>query len=430
MTQSRQTSVGEWIDYDHADFSFNLGETGLPSEYLNTKRKETDMAEEFYNKKLSSLFGWAREKIEGEVGLEVEVEGKNLVSSLFNYWTTHTDQSLRNVDSHPPIEYVLKRPVSRHEVGKVLNYLAGHLKSSNSEVVDSTRTSVHVHLNVRDYSMRQLYCFIILYMIFEEVLVDWCGADRVGNLFCLRAKDSDYFLEMLIEPLKSGDVRTWREELRYTACNLSSVRKFGSLEFRSLRGTVDPTIIQNWVRILLKIKDKASDFDNAIEIIEDFVRVGNPTRFFEKVFDEPDFAGIFGIVNALDSKLWDGVRMARDVAKSCDWKAPRKKKPEEPEEDSSDGDITERAHGICRGQVVQIAGMPARSTKSWYNDHSAPRSIRMTNQVDGRAPFMALIPAGHTLYYLDSLNISTWIRLDVRPGAPQMGGVGIVNINL
>lgn len=294
---------------------------------IKSSKKEKKYMELFHNAPLAQIVSFRNGLKEGLIGLEVEVEGKNLLGSTFKYWSCHQDGSLREVEGHPAVEYVLRQPLSIEETRKALEFLYYKLQDNKSEVIMSNRCSVHVHFNCQQYTIRQLYCFILLYMIFEEVLIDWASPERAGNLFCLRAKDSEYIIRMLEFALEHKTLSDWKEDMRYSACNISAIPKFGSLEFRALKGTIDPELIMLWVNLLNNIRVKAEGYKNPIDIVEEFSELG-PLLFFSKIFDDHQLNVLLSPIPSLSNKLWDGLRMMRDVAYKIDWSdtAPKKKR--------------------------------------------------------------------------------------------------------
>lgn len=297
--------------------------------YILQSKKEPEMTpkdiEFFYNRRISQVVNFKSGLLKGDIGLEIECEGTHLFNSPFSYWTCHADGSLRETGGHPPIEYVLKAPLPVPEVKEALEYLSSKLKEAGSKLVKSNRTSVHVHVNCQQLTIRELYCFLCMYLIFEELLVDWSGPERAGNLFCLRAKDSGFYINMLEGAIKNQSFKQWREDFRYSACNVASITKFGSLEFRSMQGTVNVEEIQTWVEILMMIKNVSLEYDNPIDIVEEFTTIG-PLPFFKKIFKHDEFRKLFERVDGLSGKLWDGLRLMRDVAYCCEWKPYIKKK--------------------------------------------------------------------------------------------------------
>lgn len=286
------------------------------------KPKKAEDVNKFYNIPfIDFIKNWKRiEKTDGLIGLEIEAEGMNLFDKPISWWATHQDGSLRPYKDHPPVEYVLRKPIPREDVPKALTYLTTKLKAAGSYIHESTRTSVHVHVNCQELTLKQIYQYVCLFLVFEEILVEFSGPDRPGNLFCLSAKQAEYFVTCLEDALQSENFNeVFSDNLRYTSCNTASLGKFGSLEFRSLRGTVDQGLIQMWVDILLMIRDKALEYKDPRSIVEDFQRLG-PHEFCRKVFgSRMDIYAIFQDRQDLHKSLWDGLRRMRDVAYAIQW---------------------------------------------------------------------------------------------------------------
>lgn len=265
--------------------------------------------------------------VRGEIGLEIEAEGKNLFKSPIQYWGAVADGSLRAVDGHPPLEYVLRQPISREEVLPALEYLSDRLKSAKSELKMSHRCSVHVHLNIQSMKIIDLMKFMTLYFIFEDMLVGWSGPERKGNLFCLRAKDACYQIELLTNALRNNDFGgVFNQEMRYSAMNIASMGVHGSLEFRSMRGTVDIGTIKDWVDILTVLKDVSSSFKNPESISRMFQSLG-PDAFMNRVFLGRISSSLLTAVKAGGSvnphqSMWDCFRVVRDLAHAIDWESP------------------------------------------------------------------------------------------------------------
>jgi len=261
------------------------------------------------NSKLNEQLPFPYVDAEREVGIEIECEGHNLDIPLRYYWAKHQDGSLRGES----IEYVLKQPISRGNTLKALEYLSKNLADNNSRVDVSYRTSVHVHLNSQHMKIRDIVNQICLYICFEELLLEFCGNSRVGNLFCLRVSDAENFLQHMRRFIRSGNLRSiTNDDLRYCAINVAALGKYGSLEFRSLRGTTDPQLIQQWIRMLLDIRDAAQLYDNPQRICEEMSHLG-PRDFIRKVFSA-DNAAILEEQDMISERMFNSVRLAQDIA--------------------------------------------------------------------------------------------------------------------
>jgi hypothetical protein len=380
---------------------------------------ESNNPEPFYNRKIRELLTAYKVKTtKGLIGLEIECEGTHLFDAPFSWWSCHQDGSLRTTKGHPPVEYVLRQPLDPKELREALEYLEEKLLEYKSTIVQSNRTSVHVHVNCLSWTIRQLYCYILLYLIFEEILVEWSGPDRAGNLFCLRALDSEFYVSMLEDCLKQSTLKVWREDQRYAACNVAAIPKFGSLEFRSLRGTVDKNLILTWVDILLHLRKKSLKYDNPTEIVEEFIQIG-PLPFFRKIFDDDRIRGFFEETQGLSGKLWAGMRLMRDVSYTVPWDKKKEGLPERQDEKRS-------RPRYLGDQWIDLPGsLGPEIVRTMPHDPDAPNRgwivvDRFLDNIDDRRT--VVIPPGHTMYYVAPGGHlgSVYVLLDMREGPPEM----------
>lgn len=251
-------------------------------------------------------------KTDGDVGIEIEVEGRRL-PHMGKYWRNEQDGSLRGPEN---IEYVLDRPMSLADARKALDYLDDAYKANNSDVHDTVRAGVHVHINVQKLSMIELYNFMVLYIILEELLVKFCGPYREGNLFCLRSCDAEYLLDALQVAASSKHFTMLvSDQLRYASMNVKALGTYGSLEFRAMRGTRDLDLIYKWAEILVGLREMAKTYENPNRIIEGFSE-GQAHGFLHHTLG--DNAHLF-LCDGYERMLCDGMRRAQDVAYCVDW---------------------------------------------------------------------------------------------------------------
>jgi hypothetical protein len=256
----------------------------------------------------------------GEVGIEVEVEGHSLPHAIPSYWHAKKDGSLRGADN---CEYVLKQPCQRKSVLKFLQYLEAQLVKSKAKVDESKRTSVHVHVNMNTKSLVDCYTLVVLYYLFEDAMTRIAGDSRVGNLFCLRASDAEYIVDVLAKSARGRKFNLNPEQLRYTSVNVCAIQTFNSIEFRALRGTTDPHVISEWVELLLSLKDAASKYTDPAELMGDFSRLG-PEQLTEEVFGKR--AGLILKQKGYAERMWDAARLVQEIAFATDWKKQVKPK--------------------------------------------------------------------------------------------------------
>jgi hypothetical protein len=256
-------------------------------------------------------------------GLEIELEGSNIASAPINVceiWSKHNDGSLRirDVNKDQCIEYVLRQPLNFKDTEEAIHLLFNFLSGPKVEVYDSYRTSIHVHLNFCQEYYKTIYNFITLSLILDELLVSQNGEHRIGNNFCLRAKDAMGQVTSLIQLIECGEnFMSFSPHDRYSSINLASLTKFGSIEFRSLECTLDRQRLFHWIGTLQHIKEKARIFSNPTEIIRQFSLFG-PQEFLSTILGP--FAYKYLLVENVDKMLNEGMRIAQDFAFCSAWK--------------------------------------------------------------------------------------------------------------
>ena len=212
------------------------------------------------------------DKMDADVGIEVELESnKEDYPRDIQGWNVHNDGSLR----YYGVEYV-SIPLKHKDVANSLNSLQKGL-SKGSWVDNNPRTSVHVHVNMLDYTPLQVWTLCTLYWMLEEVLFDICGNNRKGNVFCMRLCDAEHLIDFCIDDTDSGRScfqKLTGDNLRYGALNLQSLLKFGTLEFRGMRGTLDMNgLVNDWVNLLIDIRDVSFKFKSPSHVLEEFTSV-------------------------------------------------------------------------------------------------------------------------------------------------------------
>lgn len=262
--------------------------------------------------RMNDIFQRRPEK--GTIGLELEYESRNPFPVLagqsqyvFESWRETMDGSLRGRYN---MEYVMRGTDDAKGTEKRLTELMKALEGTNIE--DSVRAGVHIHLNVQDLKVERFWVFLTCYYILEELLCKYCGEGRSGNHFCLRGIDAEFVVFMATMTRQDGQwLHLRNEDLRYAALNLNSLWKYCSVEFRALRSTTDVKEIMKWIYILKSIKENSRLFDSPQAVIENF-SVGGELQFvramlgvhskqFEK---DPKFTYI----------LKRGVRLAQELA--------------------------------------------------------------------------------------------------------------------
>lgn len=227
------------------------------------------------------------------IGVECEIEGLHKIPALSvrSYWYAAHDNSLREIGDLLSVELVTKFPLCGKDLSAALSEYSKIIMGAKSPPIFSARTSTHIHVDVRDISLDQLYRFIILYTIFERVLFKWVGEDRDSSNFCVPfyKAEGDIF-ESLSSDIENGLSDLYKvlsDRNRYAAFNLAALKKYGSVEFRHLHGTGDKEKIKTWINIIMSLKKYAVSSEEPLPDIPTNMSMCGHIPYLHKVFGEP-----------------------------------------------------------------------------------------------------------------------------------------------
>lgn len=265
---------------------------------------------------------------QGDIGFELEVEGTSLpTDGTPGGWTVKAENSLRG-----GYEYISHRPVQAQKLDKHLQAICTKLTTSPIVVKPSARCSTHIHLNFQRETWETAVNSIIISACIEPLLIQLCGNERNGNLFCLPNYDTGdlpLYMKHLSRCLSLGH---WGFGGRgkYAAFNIDPLDSLGSIECRCFPLSIDPEELESWARYLLKIRDLARHtFDPEGYIHWSYK---NPESMAKALFGDP-------IMNVFNKDLvYLGLETAFEVYRSChklfEYEETKKQKPKQTLEDA------------------------------------------------------------------------------------------------
>jgi len=226
-------------------------------------------------------------KTAGDFGIEIEMEFRNHISletakKTYDVWRWEHDGSLRGISS----ELVTKKPHPKKDIPKIINDLKKVFDSGGVEIKESIRAGVHVHLNMQEKTIGDVFRLMAVYLPLETVLTDWCGNGRQGNLFCMRSRDALGMTEAYLKAAESKDIYLLRtDDLRYCSMNLQSLFLYGSVEFRALATQPDLENIITWCGMIDKVQQYAMNNPSVWEITSEISGMG-PRHWVQSVLGE------------------------------------------------------------------------------------------------------------------------------------------------
>lgn len=199
------------------------------------------------------------------VGVEIEMENvprgqldkHRRVGSPF--WDVKEDGSLRNGR-----ELVLSQAMVGSQLSAALNYFFDNF----SKYTISPRTSIHVHLNMRQETdtVESLRNMVMLYYMYEDAYFSIADESRKWCSYCmpLDSNVSPFLAELaktepVLPVLEDRLVRMNRNNTdRYYGLNLAALQRYGTLEFRHFPLVDDRRRLFDWIRLLMELKSAAT----------------------------------------------------------------------------------------------------------------------------------------------------------------------------
>lgn len=208
-------------------------------------------------------------------GVEVELEGlaQAALDHSLKYWSKHEDGSLRHRNGF--CKEFITPPIFGQDLISALREMDNF--GNKYDPALTSRTSVHVHLDVRNVSSNVLLNMIILYLIYEQAFFLQSDINRLHSNFCVPLSKSIQELERFVESIQVAE--TDPEEFKmhvanfnkYSAVNIGAIGKFGSLEFRHHPGCYSFTTLLSWINSIQSLKKFALRYKGTVVDMFDLI---------------------------------------------------------------------------------------------------------------------------------------------------------------
>jgi hypothetical protein len=216
---------------------------------------------------------------------------------------------------------------------------------------------------------------IYTYLLLEEPLVRYCGKERVGNRFCLRLQDAEGLMDYLFMLFRQGYSSLKHihgDAVRYASINVAATPKYGSLEFRSLKGNMDVDYITTWLQALDNLRSFAKEHANP-QVIHDLFVNSTPEEFAEIVLGdvspaftypemEMDMRSSFSLTLELPYNFTDNSAMDEAILKDRKERLERQKiEVEEMMRQQEEAQAARRAvRGVAPARAPEVIPKPPR----------------------------------------------------------------------
>jgi hypothetical protein len=220
------------------------------------------------------------------IGLELEFENAAQQEDVYRiimpkFVAFGHDPSLRG----DGIELRFTHPLSGVDltaaITELMMIVAEFARKNESPLALNLRTSLHVHLDVRNLTPEQFRRLKMVSIMFEKVLFHYCSPTREYNNFCLptyRAEELRQQYANILDANRGDEVLPVfiQGASKYMAINFLTLKEFGSVEFRMHQGTLDMDEVIEWVSIIQCLKKAALDmqFDGPTELVIQVSKLG------------------------------------------------------------------------------------------------------------------------------------------------------------
>ena len=191
-------------------------------------------------------------RCKNNVGLEVELEDVRFNKINEKLWEVTEDGSLRGAYSY---EFRFQEPLTGERALAAVDDLVTNVRLSNRSI--NSRTSLHIHVDIRNMNPRQLIEMYSWYSMFEYLFYNYYAKDRVKSNFAVPIHFQPWLHEKMFlsvfknvddmdRKLDSTTQRSWCIRAftpnKYSALGLFRFRDLGTIEFRHFQVPKDFTV--------------------------------------------------------------------------------------------------------------------------------------------------------------------------------------------
>jgi hypothetical protein len=224
------------------------------------------------------------------LGIELEYEDCNMDFPDMNFWRAEADGSLRNSG----IEYI-SVPLLYNEVEEALleaEQVVEHTHSTSTE-----RCGLHTHINMRPYTVGQVWSFAAAYALIEPTIYTTFAVDREDSVFGVPLWTNQPQVSALYQDI--CNLRSLREggrvpaphivsTCKYSALNFSSLHNLGTVEMRQPYCSNDFQAIRIWLEFCIRLHTFGISFEDPDHVLDMYEREGLPAlqeKLFGAVYD-------------------------------------------------------------------------------------------------------------------------------------------------
>jgi len=212
-----------------------------------------------------------------------------VITEVCKYYNHHVDHSLRGEG----LEFNFKAPYSGSKLLKAIDAMDDCARVLGFE--GSYRTSLHVHLDMRDATFPDdVHQFGAVYCVVEPFLYQYVGGGRHLSNYCIPWYKHPQHFEAFKDCIRKYHVpesssavagfKIGKQANKYAGLNCFSLGDFGTLEFRHGRVTMQRDAIITWINLIMRIKQWCQEHPMTPDKVIDYCNHKKPEQFLVEVF--------------------------------------------------------------------------------------------------------------------------------------------------
>lgn len=202
---------------------------GLDENFRTTKTYQDDLRKVGFGS-AATLFS------ERCVGVEIEIEKvTNHSDHNPNFAYTEQDGSLKDNGLE-----IISYPLAGNNIDFFIGDISRVLNTTLKGATFTRRCSMHVHVNVRDFTKDEIVALVASYLCMENLFFNEVTELRRNSAYCSALGDVMLARNNLFN---TG----YLNGLKYYALNPGPIRSYGTVEFRHHQGTKDPDEMMAWI---------------------------------------------------------------------------------------------------------------------------------------------------------------------------------------
>lgn len=219
---------------------------------------------------------WTAVDTEPCVGIELEYERAVVPSDWRNSetWTLDRDGSLRDSG----IE-LISCPLAFEETDDALEEAEGRVATLGG--IATERCGIHVHMNMRVYTLGQMWSIMALYGLLEPTIFETYAEGRKDSIFCVPLFQQQSQQQRLSDDIRNIRLANGRRTSnllnanKYSALNTGRcLSQFGTLEMRQPYSTNNFDAIRSWVQFCKRLMNTGAGYNDPLHVLDEYYRSG------------------------------------------------------------------------------------------------------------------------------------------------------------